>query len=126
MSTKTHGLSIGIERSKDIFFLSIKVKGTLTHLDYEKINPMIDGALEGIKEPKLKMLLDAVELDGWELRAIWDDFKLGLKHKNEFGKVAIYGNKNWQELSAKLGNWFITGEVKYFENLDDATKWLHL
>ena len=125
MNTKTHGLSIEIEQSKDIFFISIKAKGTLTHLDYEKINSTIDGALKRVKEPKLKILLDSMELDGWELRAMYDDFKLGLKYKNKFEKVAICGNKKWHELSAKLGNWFLKGEVKYFENLENASKWLH-
>ena len=55
----------------------------------------------------------------------WDDFKLGLKHGNEFEKIAIYGNKNWQEITAKIGAWFISGEVKYFESEDDALAWLN-
>jgi len=28
------------------------------------------------------------ELQGWELRAAWDDFKIGLKHGGDFEKVA--------------------------------------
>ena len=44
-----HGLSIGIERVNNEFFLSLKATGKLTHEDYEKINPMIDSTLEGVK-----------------------------------------------------------------------------
>ncbi len=47
------------------------------------------------------------------------------KHGSEFDKIAIYGNKNWQEITAKIGSWFMSGKVKYFENCDDALAWLH-
>jgi hypothetical protein len=124
MTIKKHGLSIGIERINDNFFLSLKAVGTLTHADYQIITPMLDSALAQVKQPKVDVLIDGTELDGWELRAAWDDFKLGLKHGNEFNKIAIYGNKKWQEFSAKVGGWFISGEVQYFNNLDDALIWL--
>jgi hypothetical protein len=124
MSPIRHGISIGIVRAGSNFFLSLKAIGKLTHEDYEVITPMIDSALATVKQPKVDVLIDGTELEGWELRAAWDDFKLGLKHNNEFNKIAIYGNKNWQEISAKISSWFISGEVKYFENLEEATHWL--
>ena len=119
-----HGLSIGIERINDHFFLSLKAIGKLTHEDYGTITPMIDAALEGVSESKMRVLLDASELQGWQARAAWDDFKLGLKHGREFEKIAILGNKHWQELMAKVGSWFISGEAKYFEDPEEAIAWL--
>ena len=126
MSIPRHGLSIGIERINKEFFLSIKAIGKLTHEDYLTINPMIDSALNGVKNPKIKVLFDGTEMEGWELRAAWDDFKLGLKHGSEFEKIAIYGNRNWQEITAKIGAWFMSGEIKYFDNCDEAITWLDL
>ena len=125
MNITKHGLSIGIERVGSEFFLSLKAVGKLTHEDYETITPMIDAALGEVKEPKVKVLVDGTEMEGWELRAAWDDFKLGLKYGSEFDKIAIYGNKNWQEIAAKIGAWFTSGEVKYFEIYDDALAWLN-
>ena len=124
MSVKRHGLSIGIERINENFFLSLKATGKLTHDDYKAITPMIESALEGVDQPKIKALVDGTELEGWEMRAAWDDFKIGLKHGSEFEKIAIYGNKRWQEMSAKVGSWFVSGEVKYFDNRDEALDWL--
>ena len=125
MNTKRHGLSIGIERSGSDFFLSLKAVGKLTHEDYKRITPMIDSALRMVKEPQVKVLIDGTQMEGWELRAAWDDFKIGLKHGNEFKRIAIYGNKNWQEITAKIGSWFISGEVKYFDDEGDALAWLN-
>ena len=125
MKYDRHGLSIGIERTGDQFFVTLKAKGKLTHQDYETITPMIDSALAEVKDPKVKAFIDGTELDGWELRAAWDDLKLGLKHGNEFEKIAIYGNKNWQETASKIGAWFISGEVRYFEDENEAIAWLN-
>jgi hypothetical protein len=119
-----HGLTIGIERINNNFYLSFKAIGTLTHQDYEKITPMIDSALAGVKDAKINAFFDMSELDGWEIRAAWDDFKLGLKHGSEFNKVAILGNKDWQKWAAKIGSWFIAGEIKTFEQAEDALAWL--
>lgn len=85
---------------------------------------MVDAALEGISDPKIKAFIDGSELEGWEARAAWDDFKFGLKHGKQFEKIAIYGNKKWQEYTAKVGSWFVSGEVKYFEDAETALKWL--
>jgi len=124
MNTITHGLSVDLERTGDQVFLAVKAVGKLTHGDYEAITPMIDSALEEVKGSKVKALFDATELEGWEPRAAWDDFKLGLKHGKQFEKAAIYGNKKWQSWAARVGTWFITGKMKYFDKRSDAIRWL--
>lgn len=125
MNSIRHGLSIGIERVGDNFFLSLKATGTLSHQDYQVITPMIDAALKEVSSPKVKAIVDVTEMQGWELRAAWDDFQLGLKHGSEFEKVALYGNKHWQEIIAKVGTWFISGEIEYFEDYQRAIAWLN-
>ena len=79
--------------------------GKLTHDDYTKITPMIDSALSTIKDVRIDVLVDGTELDGWEARAAWDDFKLDMKHGSE---IALYGNKKWEQLAATVGSWFIS------------------
>jgi SpoIIAA-like len=124
MKTIRHGLAIGIERVNNEFFLSLKAVGKLTHEDYEKINPMIDSALQGVKDPRVNVFIDGSEFEGWELRAAWDDLKLGLKHGNSFEKIAIFGNKKWQEYAAKIASWFVSDEARFFEDSDEAWTWL--
>jgi hypothetical protein len=125
MSVQRHGITIGIERINSDFFLTLKLSGKLSHEDYEKITPMLDSALMTVKQPHIKALVDVTELKGWELRAAWDDFKLGLNHGTQFVKIAIYGNQNWLEMATKIGSWFVSGEAKYFDNEAGALVWLH-
>jgi len=125
MKLEHHGISVGIDRVQDQFFITMRVVGKLTHQDYTRIIPMIDGALSAVDDPKANVLLDATEFEGWELRAAWDDLKLGLKHGSDFSKIAIVGDKRWLELAAKVGGWFISGEVHYFEEFAEALSWLN-
>lgn len=52
MKLERHGLLIGIERSGNRFFLSLKAQEKLTHKDYETITPMIDSALAEVRHPQ--------------------------------------------------------------------------
>ena len=124
MTYEEHGLSIGTSRVGDNIYLKFKAIGKLTHHDYEIIIPMLEEALKEVKDPKVKALIDATELEGWELRAAWDDLKLGLKHGKEFTKIAIIGNKHWEEAATKMASWFMSGETEYFENYNAAIDWL--
>ncbi|MEX2962964.1 STAS/SEC14 domain-containing protein [Microbulbifer sp. TYP-18] len=119
-----HGLSIGIQRTNDSVFLYLKATGKLTHRDYEIIVPMIDRALDAVTEPKVKALFDARELEGWELRAAWDDFKLGLKHGNQFSRAAIVGNQHWLRAASAVAGWFVSAEVELFDSPEQAVSWL--
>lgn len=122
---KTHGIAVGIERINNQFLFCLTAKGKLTHQDYLVITPMLENALKGVEQPEIDALIDATELEGWELQAAWDDFKLGLKHGNEFKKIALVGNKTWQELAVKVGGWFISGELEYFTDKQQAIAWLN-
>jgi len=124
MSIQRHGISVGLERADSDFYMTLKPVGKLTHDDYQAITPMIDDALQGIKTPQVRVLVDATDFDGWELRAAWDDFKLGLKHGNAFEKMALVGDRRWQEKMAKIAGWFMSGESRYFDNVGDAIAWL--
>lgn len=125
-SAQTHGLSVGIETQGSEVVVTLKAIGTLTHDDYRLFVPMLERALEAIEHPRIRALIDATELRGWAARAAWDDFKLGLKHGREFQRIAIVGNRQWQETAAKVGSWFIAGEARYFENdWQAARSWLN-
>ncbi|WP_286235201.1 STAS/SEC14 domain-containing protein [Thalassotalea sediminis] len=124
MTLNAHGMTIGLERTGDEFFISLKPTGKLTHEDYQAVIPIIESALEKVISPKVDVFVDASAFQGWELRAAWDDFVFGLKYNNEFRKVAIYGHKDWLETISKIGNWFVKGEVKHFDDAIKALEWL--
>lgn len=124
MATERHGITIGVERIGAEPVLVFKATGTLTHQDYQHIAPVLKASLEAVNAKHIKMLVDITEFSGWELRAAWDDFRLGLKLGSDIEKIAIYGAKNWQELAAKVGSWFIAGDIASFDSFEAAVQWL--
>ncbi|MDO6708855.1 STAS/SEC14 domain-containing protein [Photobacterium sp. 1_MG-2023] len=123
MHTK-HGLLFEVDRDGDYFFMELKAVGKLTHEDYEQITPLIDDALAEVEDPIVNIYFDGSEFEGWELQAAWDDLKLGLKHGKKFRRIAVYGNQKWMDMMAKVGSWFISGEVRRFDTPFDALAWL--
>jgi hypothetical protein len=123
---KRHGISIGVERVGTEIFIGLKVVGKLTHEDYQVFTPILDSALAAVDDPNVKMLVDLRDFDGWELRAAWDDLKLGLKHGQQFKRIALYGDLTWQETMARIASWFVSGEIKSFETVEEAMDWLSL
>ncbi|CAH6811071.1 STAS/SEC14 domain-containing protein [Vibrio chagasii] len=124
MSIERNGISVGIERVSGETIIVFKAKGKLTHDDYQAMIPILKTTIKEIDSSALKMLVDISTLTGWELRAAWDDFKLGLELNSKIDKIAICGDKSWQELASKVGSWFVSGDIKSFEEHDPAIEWL--
>lgn len=124
MSNERHGISIGIERNGDDFYLSFIATGSLTHEDYERMVPLLESALIGIREPDIHALADLRALEGMSLHAVWDDLKLGFSHGKEFKKMAVLGKGGLQEWMSKIADWFTPGEVRFFEEKEKALDWL--
>ena len=121
---KEHGIAIAMKRSKKNVFIEIAMLGKLTHEDYQLFVPMIDKALKNAKGLEVDLLVDMRGFKGWELLAAWDDMKFGVKHRNTFDKMAIVGNKKWEEVSVNMMRHLMKGKSKFFKQRDKALTWL--
>ncbi len=103
--------------------LAIKARGKLTHQDYQQtLIPQLERVIS--KHGKARLLCDMGEdFPGWELKAMWDDAKFGLAHKNDFEKIAVVGGGRWVEWGAKVGALLMSGEMKTFPYQDAAEAW---
>ena len=121
---KEHGIGIAIKRSKKNIFIEVTMLGKLKHEDYQLFVPMIDKALKNAKGLEVDLLVDMRGFKGWELLAAWDDMKFGVKHRNAFDKMAIVGNKKWEEDSVAMMSHLMKGKSKFFKDRDKALAWL--
>jgi hypothetical protein len=71
--------------------LGIQGTGKLTEADYQDVLiPQLEGVLK--KYPKARFLYYLDEgFTGWEMGAMWEDAKFGLRHKDDFEKIAVVG-----------------------------------
>ena len=104
--------------------VGIEASGKLTHDDYKELIPALEKKIE--ESGALRALFDMEEFEGFELHAAWDDFKFWFKHSMDVERVAIVGNKHWEEWAAKIGSHVVKADVKYFDasEKEGAWKWL--
>ncbi len=121
---KEHGISIAIKRTKKNIFIEVVMLGKLKDEDYKLFVPMIDKALKEAKGLEVDLLVDMTKFKGWEFLAAWDDMKFGIKHRNAFDKMAIVGNKKWEEVSVNMMGHLMKGKSKFFKEREKALAWL--
>ena len=106
--------------------LILKATGKLTDADYEDV--LIPGIEEFIKQSgKAKVLLYLPQdFVGWDAHAMWDDARFGLRHRNDFEKLAVVGGAKWVAWATKIAARFMEGEVKTFpeDQLQQAVDWV--
>jgi len=120
----THGMGMDIRRVEDRFFIEIDFYGKLRHEDYEVMIPVIERALEAKGEREFDLLVDMRDFEGWTFEAAIDDMRFGLSFKDSFDAMAVVGDREWEELSVKLMNHLCRGELRFFEDYDEALRWL--
>ena len=124
MKIKTHGIGLSIKKHNNSLFIEIHMIGKLTHEDYQTFIPILNKALKEAQKLQINMLVDMRKFKGWKLRAALDDMIFGLKYRNAFDKIAIVGNKKWEEISVKIFTPLMRGKVKFFKTYKKALIWL--
>jgi hypothetical protein len=106
--------------------IGLKFSGKITTQEYEEtLIPRLEAIFKEHGKARLMYVVED-DFQGAEAGAMWDDTKLGVKHRNDFEKLALVGGPKWMEWLTKLCAKFISGETKTFplEQLKDAWVWL--
>jgi len=103
--------------------LAFKISGKLHDEDYKKFVPLIDEAAE---TGKVRILAEFHDFRGWDMHALWDDIKFSTTHCTKIEKIALVGEKSWEQWMAKVCKPFTMAKIQYFEagEMDKAKAWL--
>ena len=106
--------------------LVVRAAGKLTDQDYKDVLiPRVDSIIR--EHGRVRLLLDmGDEFHGWEPAALWDDTRLGLRHRNDFEKMGVIGGPRWVEWGVKLAAMVIGGELRSFSpgKREEALNWI--
>jgi len=105
--------------------LTIRASDRLTKEDYNRLLPELEQMLE--KHSPLRFYIKLEDLSGFEIEALVEDLKFDYKHKNQYGKTAIVGDKKWEEWGTKISKIFFDSEMKFFykDQSDEAWSWVN-
>ena len=66
------------------------------------------------KHGKLCVLFDMTGFHGWEAAALWEDIKFDIKHFADIERLAMVGEKKWQQGMATFCKPFTKATIRYF------------
>lgn len=101
-----------------------KAIGTITAADYMELEPAVKALVE--KEGNICMLIDLSEFK-WEKMEAWlPDLKFGSEFHNKIHKLALVGDKTWEQWITHLANPFYAHHAKFFHSADIDKAWAWL
>ncbi|MEM7143543.1 MAG: STAS/SEC14 domain-containing protein [Verrucomicrobiota bacterium] len=117
-------MSIQVSEKAEGKILEIHISDKLTKEDYEHFVPEAERLIQ--QHGKIRILFDMTQFHGWEMAALWEDIKFDAKHHADIERIAMIGDKKWEEWMAKFCGPFTQAEIKYFDHEDaaNAAPWL--
>jgi len=117
-------MAVELKESVDRNLLEVHLTGKLVKEDYESLVPAVERLIG--KHPRIRMLVEMHDFHGWTASALWEDSKFALHHFRDIERLALVGERKWQEGMAVFCKPFTTAKVRYFEHAesDEARAWL--
>lgn len=101
--------------------VGFQLSGRLHDEDYKHFTPLIETMLTA--EGKVRLFVEFEDFHGWDLHAAWDDFKFGLRHYSDFERIAMVGDRRWEQWMAGFCKPFTRAKVRYFDKTEIETAW---
>lgn len=105
--------------------LAFKVSGKLTKSELDDLVPTLEKHVKKYEDPHLLMIME--NFKGWDgAEAFWKDLQLDAKYIGHFDRIAVAGDKKWQDWGTKLVNPITKEELKFFpiDQTDEAWDWI--
>lgn len=122
MSVETK--SIEFVEHADGRILEVDVTGKLTKADYEVFGPRVEALIK--QHGKIRILFRMHDFHGWSAGGLWEDLKFDMHHFRDIDRLAVVGEKRWEQAMATVCQPFTTAKIKYFDqsNAMQAMLWL--
>ncbi|MGH8801268.1 MAG: STAS/SEC14 domain-containing protein [Casimicrobiaceae bacterium] len=106
--------------------IGFTAKRMVTARDYESvIMPAVEALFSHYKKVRLLYHLGE-DFAGFEVAAMWDDAKLGLKHLAGWERIAVVSDVGWIRVAIRAFGVVMPAQVRVFreKELADATRWI--
>lgn len=104
--------------------VALKFTGSLDKEDYTLIVPSMEEKID--RYGKISLYWEMDDVEGWEPGGLWEDLKFDLQHANNFNRIAIVGDRSWENRMTKLMRPFTSAGVRYFDlqQREEAMAWV--
>jgi len=118
-------MAIEISEQEGGKIIVVHVSGKLAALDYKQFVPEFERLVR--QHGRLRVLFDMADFHGWDAGALWEDIKFDMKHFADIERLAMVGDKKWEQGMATFCKPFTKATIRYFDHADvaKARTWLN-
>ena len=117
-------VALNLEEKAGHKVLVVRASNKLSKEDYEHFIPAVERLIK--EQGKIRLLFVMHDFHGWEAGALWEDVKFDLKHFADIERLALVGEKKWEEWMAMFCQPFTRAEIRYFDQsqAEEAQSWI--
>lgn len=101
-----------LPETKDAF-VALRLSGKLDESDYESMLPILEERIA--RYGKISLYWEMRDFEGWTIDGLLSDAGFDTKHKDDFIRIAMVGEKKWHGWMTKMLKPFTSAEVRYFD-----------
>ena len=98
--------------------IGLRLYGKLHDEDYRTMEPAVEATMAAEGKVRLFAQFDK-DFHGWDLHAAWDDFRFGMRHYRDFDRIAMVGDRRWEEWMATFVQAVYQGRGPVFRRIRD-------
>lgn len=105
--------------------VGIASRGKISKEEYADIViPAIQSELRNHDKVNILFLMD--DHAGMDMSALWQDFSFGIKHWNDFDRIAFVSDVGWVRNMATAFGWMVPADIKMFhgDEVNKARAWV--
>lgn len=117
-------MSVDLHEDSGGRVLLVTLTGQLSKADYLHFTPAVERAIRA--HGKLRMLVRMRDFHGWSMGALWQDVKFDVRHFADIDRLALVGDKKWEEAMAVFCKPFTAAKIRYFDQtaIGEALSWV--
>ena len=104
--------------------IGFKVTGKFTGGEMKAFADRIDAVVA--ESGPVHLLVELEDFGGIELEVLWEKAKFAFAHLRDIERMAVVGDRAWEEWWVKIGGTLAPAETRYFDHddIDAAWAWL--
>ena len=102
--------------------INVAVFGEFTLADYKEFEEHV--LYKQRADGQVNVLFDWRDMLSYTVDVAWEDIKFIRQHGNEFHRIAVVTENQWQAWGAWVSNLFVDADIRVFSDFADAQAWV--
>lgn len=106
--------------------VAVVANGRLTRKDYDEILvPAVEAAFRRREKARCYYEIGR-EFSGMDAGAVWEDFRVGIRHLSGWERIAVVTDIDWMRLAINAFRFLVPGETRIFpvSEAAEARRWI--